>query len=147
MGSDNIEERAQIIAARAQRLLAGEETQWEGYCHPGCPKCAIEFAREQLDEERGWDATEESCATSEAAMCRALTFSRGRASTSGAVLVGETFTVDRNDVRQLGWEQESPRSGQRSLVEGALPQYRCLVHAMHELGVDRSFRPVMGAAA
>lgn len=69
---DELAERAQLIAARAKRLLVDEFTQWEGYCLPGCANCAIEFAREQLDEEQGWDATEESRATSEAAMRRAV---------------------------------------------------------------------------
>ena len=58
-GRDELEERAQLIAARAERLLVDEFAQWEGYCLPGCPNCAIEFAREQLDEELGWGTTEE----------------------------------------------------------------------------------------
>lgn len=68
---DDIEERAQLIGARARRLLADEEAQWGGYCLPGCPNCAIGFAREQLDEERGWNVTEKSRAASDAAMRRA----------------------------------------------------------------------------
>lgn len=76
-GRDELEERAQLIAARAKRLLVDEFAQWEGYCVPGCPNCAIEFAREQLDEELGWGTTEESCATSEAATRRAADLVEG----------------------------------------------------------------------
>lgn len=66
------EERARLIAARAQRfLLDGDETM-AAYCFPCCPYCAVEAAREQLDEEHGWAKTTESCALSEAAMRTAV---------------------------------------------------------------------------
>ena len=67
-GRDELEARAQLIVARAKRLLLDELTQWEEYCFPGCANCAIVLAREQLDEEQGWGTSEESCVTSEAAM-------------------------------------------------------------------------------
>jgi len=66
------EERTHLIAARARRLLMDEEAEWIGYCHPGCPYCVVEQAREQLDEERGWATTDESRATSEVAMQAAI---------------------------------------------------------------------------
>lgn len=81
VGGDE-EERAHLIAVRAQRLLADEEAQWEEYCLPGCAYCALELAREQLDEERGWSTTAESRDTSEIAMRTALALLRDTASTS-----------------------------------------------------------------
>jgi hypothetical protein len=66
------EERARLIAARARRLILDEEAAWEGCCLPGCPYCALEAAREQLDEEHGWSGTIESRDLSEAAMRAAV---------------------------------------------------------------------------
>ena len=67
--TDEVAERTHLIAARARRLLYEcDQAEWGLYCVPGCPHCAVELAREQLDEERGWATTEESRATSEAAM-------------------------------------------------------------------------------
>ncbi len=69
VGGDE-DERAHLIAVRARRLLSDEEADWVGYCLPGCPYCAVELAREQLDEECAWTATSGGRATSEAAMRR-----------------------------------------------------------------------------
>ena len=71
LASDDIESRARLIAARAQRLLDDEEADWSGYCLPGCSLCAIELAREQLDEERYWTAAEEARAAGDEAMRQA----------------------------------------------------------------------------
>jgi hypothetical protein len=75
VGGDE-EERAHLIAVRAKRLLADEDAQWEEYCRPGCAYCALELAREQLDEEQGWSTTAESRDTSEVAMRTAVALLR-----------------------------------------------------------------------
>lgn len=81
VGGDE-EDRARLIAARARRLLADEDAQWEGYCLPACAYCALELAREQLDEEQGWSATAESRDTSEIAMQTAVALLRDTVSTN-----------------------------------------------------------------
>ncbi len=75
VGGDE-EERAQLIAVRAKRLLADEYAQWEGYCVPGCAYCALELAREQLDEEQAWSTTAASRDTTEVAMRAAVALLR-----------------------------------------------------------------------
>ena len=66
------EERARLIAARAQRFLLDGDATMEGYCFPCCPYCAVEAAREKLDEEHGWAETAESRSVSDAAMRAAI---------------------------------------------------------------------------
>ncbi len=67
----DVEARARLIAARAERLLYDEEADWTDYCLPGCALCAIELAREQIDEERGWMAVESDRTQGDAAIRRA----------------------------------------------------------------------------
>ncbi len=74
---DDVISRAQLIATRAQRLLDDEEADWSGYCHPACPLCAIDLAREQLDEEHGWAGIDDARAAGDEAACSARKWIEG----------------------------------------------------------------------
>jgi ferredoxin len=52
-------------------MLSDEYADWAEYCVPECPLCAIELAREQVDEEEGWPTTQEARAVGDEAMRRA----------------------------------------------------------------------------
>jgi hypothetical protein len=69
-----IEVRARQIAAKARSLLADDEADWTGYCLPGCPLCAIELAREQFGEERGWSDLDAAPSANDDPMKRARRF-------------------------------------------------------------------------
>jgi hypothetical protein len=66
---DDIERRAELIAARA-RILLDEFEDIDGYCRPGCPRCAITLAREEVDACYGW-TTEDARVTGDVAEARA----------------------------------------------------------------------------
>lgn len=51
--SEEIERRAQILAATARRTIDTFEDPSE-YCHPACPRCALELARANLEGQHGW---------------------------------------------------------------------------------------------
>ena len=50
---DDIERRADLIAERA-RMLLDEFEDPAGWCFPGCPRCAITLAREEVDVRYRW---------------------------------------------------------------------------------------------
>jgi hypothetical protein len=61
----NIERRAELIAARANQLLDEFEDP-AGYCFPGCPRCAVALAREEVDLCYRWTADEARASGDEA---------------------------------------------------------------------------------
>jgi hypothetical protein len=66
---DDIDRRAELIAERARTLL-DEFEDIDGYCFPGCPRCAVTLAREEVDACYGW-TTEEARVTGDAAEAHA----------------------------------------------------------------------------
>ena len=64
---NDVETRARLIGEKARRMLDCED-DWGEYCAVFFFLCAIELAREQVDEEHGWAATEEARAVGDEAM-------------------------------------------------------------------------------